>query len=289
MFGADATTRNDPAPAAVSTCSPIFQRTLNCARMAAASDAPVLIRGEAGSGRKTLALDLHRHSRRRNDPFRVYCGPLDPAWQDGSLYLPHLHALAPEDQVRLGRWLDGGDRPRLIASTDVDLSERVDTGAFSADLYFRLAVVPVELPPLRERREDLIPLLKSFSAELARHYGLSRPPGYSLATRNLLKRYRWPGNLRELRNLCERMILLHGSDSIEPPMLPPEFHPQDAPADGLPAFVLPEQGIDLTRVEGELIRQAIAMARGNRSRAARLLGISRDTLLYRIRKHQIAG
>lgn len=270
----------------LTTHSPTLQRLLNSARMIAPSDAPLLIQGEAGSGRKTLALDLHYHSRRRNQGFTLYTGPTTQPDPQGSLYLPDLHTLTAEEQIALRRYLDQlPPTPRLLASTSVDLAAWAQSGRFSIDLYYRLAVVPLELPPLRQRLEDLVPLLKELSASLAATHR-QRPPSYPPAVRNRLKQHPWPGNLRELTALCERMVLLHPGTRIEVAMLPPAFHPETQP-NTEHNFLLPSSGIDLLQVESDLIRQAINMARGNRSRAARLLGISRDTLLYRIRKHGI--
>ncbi len=273
---------------ALTTCSAKFQQQLNTSRMVAASDAPILISGESGSGRATLARDIHRHSRRRHQPFRMLeRGTTLEGDLDGTLFVPEVQLLGGDEQLALRRWFDQAgesQRPRLVASATEDLHLKVEAGEFSADLYYRLAVVPLQVPALRERREDLIPLLKGLTARFARQSQVAAPT-FPLATRNRLKGHAWPGNLRELRNFCERMVLIHPGEKVTPAMLPPEMQPAEKRQG--PLFVLPSEGIDLTRLEAEVIRQALEMASGNRSRAARLLGISRDTLLYRLRKHAL--
>jgi DNA-binding NtrC family response regulator len=165
----------------------------------------------------------------------------------------------------------------------------VETGQFRRDLYHRLCVVPLELPPLRERPSDIPLLLEHFIAAAAREHGLQAPELRVSAVR-LLKRYDWPGNLRELRNICERLVILLPGAAITPSNLPAEIRAAEAPEDGgLAGFRLPPNGIDLEQLEVEAIRQALTMADGNKSRAARLLGLSRDTFLYRLRKHLAEG
>ena len=147
-------------------------------------------------------------------------------------------------------------------------------------------MVPLEVPPLRERTDDIIPLLKHFGHTMARSHN-RRAPRFSVTSRNVLKAYPWPGNVRELKNLCQRMAILMAGQTVQPEDLPAEVRcsgPEDTAQD---PFRLPPEGIDLLALEGNMIRQALGMTGGNRSKAARLLGISRDTLLYRIQKHAI--
>ena len=147
-------------------------------------------------------------------------------------------------------------------------------------------MVPLALPPLRDRPGDILALVEEIGARVAQAQR-QRPPHYTAMALRLLRRYTWPGNVRELRNLCERMAILFGGREVTPDDLPWEIRRGDAaPAEPVP-FQLPPSGIDLTALEAELIRQALGMASGNKSRAARLLGLTRDTLLYRMEKHLI--
>jgi len=129
-------------------------------------------------------------------------------------------------------------------------------------------------------------LIKRFSSDLARQYR-RKAPNYSVTARNLLKAYSWPGNVRELRNFCERMVILFAGQTVQPENLPQEIRQGQVQGIEYTNFRLPKEGIDLQALEGDMIRQALTMAGGNRSKAARLLKVSRDTLLYRIQKHAI--
>ncbi|HEB95718.1 MAG TPA: sigma-54-dependent Fis family transcriptional regulator [Sedimenticola thiotaurini] len=277
--------------------SPLFLQVVHAARMVAPTDATVLVTGERGVGKELLAREIHLHSRRRNRPFRVvgcagvspeqFARELDEADATGTLFLDEVGELAPVHQAGLMHLLDALDgKARLIASSSLDLYRMMQEGGFREDLYFRLNVVPLELPPLRQRSDDIVNLLKQFSQQLARSYG-RRPPRYSVTSRNILKAYPWPGNVRELKNFCQRMAILMTGRMVQPEDLPPEIRRAAAPKPEHSPFTLPPEGIDLAVLEGEMIRQALGMTGGNRSKAARLLGISRDTLLYRMQKHAI--
>ncbi len=146
-------------------------------------------------------------------------------------------------------------------------------------------MVPLQLPPLRERSGDLEYLLSRLTARLAQQHRLDAPR-YSIPAIETLQRYRWPGNVRELRNLCERMLILFPGKTLQPENLPAEIRQPVATACGS-GFTLPPGGVDLEQVEVSLIRQALAETRGNQSKAARLLGLSRGTLIYRIRKYAL--
>jgi DNA-binding NtrC family response regulator len=150
-------------------------------------------------------------------------------------------------------------------------------------------VVPLQLPALRERDGDIHHLVNHFTQRLAGEHQLT-PPSYSKHTLRTLANYKWPGNVRELRNFCERMVILLSGKHIQPDNLPMEFRQQAGAAQQENAnsiFTLPDEGINLEHMEINIIRQALAKSQGNRSRAARLLGISRDTLLYRIKKYAL--
>jgi DNA-binding NtrC family response regulator len=164
----------------------------------------------------------------------------------------------------------------------------VVAGRFRRDLYLRLCVVPLDVPPLRDRVIDIPALTAHFLIVAGTRHGLPTPRLHPGAER-IFRRHSWPGNLRELANLCERLTILFPGGRIAPENLPREMIAGELRPEGTGGFRLPPQGLDLNGLEAELIRQALALAGGNKSRAARLLGLTRDTLLYRIQKHLIAA
>ena len=280
--------------------APAFRRLLNAARLVATTDASLLLMGEDGTGKECLAREIHRIGTRRDGPFGVVrvaglteedaVAALDGAFlaaRGGSLFVDQVGELTPSGQGRLLRWLEGpGEEVRVIAATRQDLWGLVRTGSFRDDLYYRLCVVPLELPPLRERVQDIIPLLEHFLAGAAATHGIARPR-FSLTAQRQLRRYAWPGNLRELRNFCERMVILCPGRDLGPDNLPPEIRHGGVVGEEGPGFKLPASGIKLQDLEIDVLRQALALAGGNKSRAARLLGLTRDTLLYRLNKYLI--
>jgi DNA-binding NtrC family response regulator len=221
--------------------------------------------------------------------------------EGGSVMLDEIGDLPPGGQAKLLRLLEnktfrrvGGVTElhadvRVLAATNVNLEERVAEGRFRADLFFRLNVVRIAVPRLCEHAED-VPLLAAhfiarFNREMKRDV-----KGVSPEAMDALAAHAWPGNVRELRNVIERAFILHGTaEEIRPEHLPPELHrsiPQKSPLKLVPR--IPEQGIVLEDVEKKLIAEAMERSSGNQSRAARLLGITRDTLRYRLKKHDIA-
>lgn len=305
--------------------SPELAAVLRAAALVAVIDVTVLILGESGTGKELLAKELHRSSRRSTKPFiAINCAAIPeslaeselfghtrgaftgavtehrgriPLAEGGTLFLDEIGDLPLNAQAKLLRFLETGEcqaigrlQPRLldvrvIAATHRDLYQEARAGRFREDLYYRLHVVPLELPPLRARSGDIPLLLQKIMEERARHHGLP-PASFSPATLDLLNRYGWPGNVRELRNFCERMLVLMPGRTIQPDNLPQEMYPGFSRETS--GFTLPDTGLHLDQVEIGLIRQALAKTGGNRSQAARLLGISRDTLLYRIKKYFIA-
>ncbi len=308
--------------------APEFQSVLRAMRIVSATDATVLITGESGTGKELLARALYESSRRNDKPFvTVNCAALPvqlaeselfghrkgsytgassdgigkmKAADGGTLFLDEIGELPLAVQAKLLRFLETGEcqpvgqplsqrvNVRIIAATNRDLSEAVKDGTFRCDLYYRLYVVPLELPPLRERPGDIPLLLKGLTEELAAQYQLA-PPRYSKSALKIMNSYSWPGNVRELKNFTERMLILFSGRTIEPTNLPREFQqalvPKTMLSDG---FQLPDQGISMDELEASLIEQALFKTAGNRSKAARLLGLSRDTLLYRMKKYTIA-
>lgn len=291
--------------------APEFQALLRTAQVAAATDVTALIHGESGSGKESLARALHAASRRSDAPFiSVNCAALPDSEQlaeqelfgygsedgqkgllataeNGSLLLDEVGELSLMLQAKLLRFIEASERElniRVLASSRLDLMERVKQGLFREDLFYRLNIIPLEIPPLRRRSGDTRVLLQRFLESNARQHGVQAPQ-FNPAALKLLEQYRWPGNVRELRNLCERMVILMAGASIGPENLPQEIR---LPSRESSTFILPDEGIVLDELEQEMIRQALEKTSGNRSRAARLLGLSRDTLLYRLKKYAIA-
>ena len=297
---------------------------LRSAKMVAATDVTVLICGETGTGKELLANALQNHGPRAKKPYiTLNCAALpEPlveselfghrrgaftgavanqtgrlqAADGGTLFMDEADSLPIPVQAKLLRFLETGDiQPvgdslalrvdvRIIAATNTNLEEKIAKGEFRKDLYYRLNVVPLEIPPLRERMGDIQLLLNHFLRHFAALHKLP-PPTLSNSTLSRLQEHGWPGNVRELRNVCERLCILLAGRHIEEEHLPEDIARTHTPQWG--EFVLPEEGIELEQVEMHLIRQALDRTHDNRSRAARLLGISRDTLLYRMQKYNM--
>ena len=287
--------------AALVGASPSLAARLKGAERAARSDSPILILGEPGTGRSTLARAFHRASPRRHGPlveldpgvvpstlfegelFGFEAGAFTGAERPsegrvaraagGTLVLDHLEEMPLDIQPKLLRLvserlyapLGGRERPadvRFIAIGGDDLPQRMELGAFRSDLYYRLEVLAFRLPPLRERRADLPPICEALLAELARRF--SRPaPRLAERSREWMAEYGWPGNLRQVRNLLERALIVTGGDEIEPEV------PRGAGA---------ERPVTLRELEREHILRTLAYTRGHQGRAAELLGISRKAL-----------
>ena len=287
--------------------APAFRRVLKAAQVVAATDANVLLVGESGTGKERVARDIHRRSTRARGPFLVVkcaglsedileedlLGPAGSA-EGGTLFLDEVSELHPAGQATLLHLLEsrqggisaGRSYLRVIAATSKDLWAIVQSGGFRMDLYYRLYVVPLELPPVRERVQDIALLLEHFIQSAAVTHAL-KPARFTAAAERQLRRYAWPGNVRELRNFCERMVILFSGSEVGPDNLPWEIRRGYVNTQEDVAFRLPASGINLRDLEVEIIRQALALAGGNKSRAARLLGLTRDTLLYRMQKYVI--
>jgi len=287
--------------------------------MLADSDATVLITGETGIGKEVVARAIHRHGRRAAQPFEaVNCAAIPAgllesqlfghvrgaftgavgdalgsvrAAHKGTLFLDEIGDMDLAMQAKLLRVLQErvvvpvGGKPvavdvRVLAATHQDLPAMVRAGRFREDLYWRLGVVPLHLPPLRDRLGDIVPLAEHF---LALSSGTARQLSAGAAAR--LLRHAWPGNVRELRNAMERVAALArravvGEDDLD--FL--AAGPATAPEDDLLAGTLPEA---VARLEATMIRRALARSGGNRAEAARLLGIHRQLLYEKLRQHGI--
>ncbi len=300
-----------------------IQHVLRMVERVAQSDAAtVLVRGENGTGKDLIARAIHYHSRRASGPFLdLACtampetlfeselfgyekgsftdakatkrGLLELA-DGGTLFLDEvgdmpmvsqakfLRVLETRQFKRLGGVVDQRVDIRIIAATNADLEAAVRNGRFREDLYYRLKVIPIILPPLRERPGDIPLLLRHFMAKYNAEFRKNFRHISDEALK-LLVGYPWPGNVRELRNLLERILILERGDTLLPEHLPPEITAPSA-ASGPHRFTLPPQGIRLEEVEMDFVRQALRMTDSNQTRAAQLLGISRDALRYRLQK-----
>ncbi len=309
--------------------APEFKSVIRSAQIVAATDVTVLVLGESGTGKELLAQALHQASHRASGPFvTINCAALPEnlveselfghrkgaftgahdnnpgrirAAEGGTLFLDEIGELPLAIQAKLLRFLESGEcqsvgeqtpykvNVRVITATNRDLYTLVRENRFREDLYYRLNVVPLELPPLRLRRGDVPLLLRHLTRELAAQHGLAAPY-FNTRAQTRLEAYHWPGNIRELRNFCERMVVLHHGQELDEHILPLEMlrsRHQSQGTDTDKSFALPEEGLSLDDLEREMIRQALDRTHGNRSRAARLLGLSRDTLLYRIKKYAL--
>ncbi|MDE3126966.1 MAG: sigma-54-dependent Fis family transcriptional regulator [Gemmatimonadota bacterium] len=284
----------------------------------------VLVRGESGTGKGVVARAIHARGPRRSQPFMsVNCASLPDnlveselfgheagAYTDaremkrglveiahnGTIFLDEIGDLPKPLQAKLLHFLEthefrrvGGVRSlevdvHVVTATNRDLEEAVAKGDFREDLFYRLNVLPVTIPPLRERPEDVAPLATHFVETLCRQLG-QPPREIAPDALEALEDYSWPGNVREMENVLERVLLLEDEPVIRRAHLPSEFRAA-APAREK-AFVLPAGGFDLEQIEREFISQALDRTNGNKTQAARLLGLSRDTLRYRLEKYGI--
>jgi two-component system NtrC family response regulator len=298
--------------------APATKHALDMARKVAATDSTVLLRGESGTGKDLFARTIHALSRRAGGPYvKVNCGALPEAlleselfghekgaftgavrqkagrFEDaagGTLLLDEIAELPVALQVKLLQVIEektflrvGGNTPitvdvRILAATNRPLEDMVKERTFREDLFFRLNVFPITLPPLRERPGDASRL----AAHFLRRHGATAEKLSPEAVR-ALEGYAFPGNIRELENTLERALILAGSDPIEPAHLTFARPDQRMPHSWVPE--IPEEGLSLEALERELILKALERATGNKSRAARLLGLTRRTLYSRMEKH----
>lgn len=296
-------------------------------RVAESKDSTVLIQGETGTGKDLLARLIHFESPRRDRPFQVInCAAIpDPLLeselfgyekgaftdastakpglfelaQGGTLFLNEIGDLSLNLQAKLLQVIEekrfrrlGGTKDevldvRILAATNRDLTEAMEHHQFRKDLYFRLQVFPIHLAPLRERREDIMPLAYHFLEQLNREFP-KKIRGFTESFEACALYAAWPGNARELRNVVERgVILCRDGDLIPPDLLPPLVREPSENLNWESAIRLPPEGIPLAVVEKELIRQALQRTGGHQGKAAKLLHIGHDALRYRLGKYGI--
>jgi DNA-binding NtrC family response regulator len=294
------------------------------AKVAGSPASTVLLTGESGTGKDLAAKVLHFNSDRAHKPFmNITCSALPETLMEselfghergaftdarqqkrglfesadgGTVFLDEIGEMVPALQAKLLRVLEeksfrrvGGLQDikvnvRVIAATNRNLEEEVKAGRFRQDLFYRLNVLPITLPPLRQHPEDVRPLLAFYIDSFNREFR-KNVKGASAAAMKQLQAYAWPGNIRELRNAVERAMLLANGDWLEPgdfPLVTTTAAASDA------GFQLPANGVNLESLERSLVLQALERCGGNQTRAATLLGMNRDQIRYRIEKYGFA-
>jgi transcriptional regulator with PAS, ATPase and Fis domain len=289
------------------------------ATQVAATDTTVVITGESGTGKEVVARLIHAASARRAGPFvAINCAALPEqlleselfghergAFTDarlqkrglletadgGTVFLDEIAEMVPGLQAKLLRFLEektfkrvGGATDihvdvRVVAATNRNLEDEVAKGRFRSDLFYRLNVLPISMPPLRAHPED-VPLLVEYFIDAFNTEFRKRVLGASPAAYTVLERYGWPGNVRELRNVVERAMLLTEGDRLDAR----DFAALTTAAGAPDAFELPATGVDLEQLERSLVIQALRRSGGNQTKAAALLGLNRDQIRYRIEK-----
>jgi transcriptional regulator with PAS, ATPase and Fis domain len=289
----------------------------------------VLITGESGTGKELVARAIHALSARRNAPFvGINCASIPSALLEselfghergsftsatkrklglfeeashGTLFLDEIGEMEPAMQAKLLRVLQeksirrvGGVREvtvdvRVVTATNRDLVQRMASGAFREDLFYRLNVFPIPIPPLRERREDIPILAKFYLDDYSRAFGAQFQEIAPEALR-MLQQYRWPGNIRELRNILERICIMHRGPVLLPSYLPPDLTDCAAPVPAIgpcPTPLPEDAGLEeaMEALEKTLITSALGKAAGNVLQAAQLLKIPRGTLRYKMEKY----
>lgn len=301
--------------------SPGMEQIFHIVRKVADTDATVLITGESGTGKELVAKSIHSLSSRRSRPFvpincaaiprelleselfghvkgaftgavRDKTGKLETA-DGGTLFLDEVGELPVDLQPKLLRALQerivepvGGISSRkidvrVIAATNVDLEKAIEEGAFREDLFYRLSIIPVHLPPLRERADDVVLLIRHFTAK---HGG----GGVNFTPKALeaLKQYHWPGNVRELENTIERLLIMRNSEAIDIADIPPKILGVRKVTEA-GVINLPASGYSLEQLEREIVVEALERNDWNQTAAARFLRIPRHTLIYRMEKYNI--
>lgn len=321
-----------PACDRIITCSPELDRVFQLIERVAQTQATVLVLGESGTGKELIARAIHEMSGAHGAFVPVNCAAIPDNLleselfgyergaftgatssklgrfalaDNGTIFLDEIGDMSPQLQVKLLRVLQdriiepvGGtkSRPlnvRVIAATHVNLRERVRQGLFREDLFYRLQVVPIELPPLRDRGEDILLLGNYFAGLVAANMGIA-PLAFAEDALEAMLDYHWPGNVRELENLIERLTILVDQGVVTKADLPSHMSEKETLRQQLEITpVMPEEGIDFNQVvedfENGLIKQALEKTGGNKKAAADLLGLNRTTLVEKIKKKGLEG
>jgi DNA-binding NtrC family response regulator len=308
--------------------SPPICKVLKLAGDVAPTDTNVLITGESGTGKELLSRAIHYNSQRADGPFLpVNCAAIPSTLLEaelfgyekgaftgadrqqkgkfekasgGTLFLDEIGDMGLDVQAKLLRILEGqrferlgGSRSiqadvRVIAATNRSLKKMVEEKRFRNDLYYRINVFPIEIPPLRDHREDIVLLCNHFIQKFSLEFGRKTTPKVSPSAMELIKQHSWRGNIRELKNTIERAMILCKGGQITTGHLvlneSPEALLDDMTMDQIVSFLLSDNGIDLEDLEKRLIHQAMHLSKNNVSKAARLLRVSRPTLRYRLEK-----
>jgi DNA-binding NtrC family response regulator len=304
--------------------SPALESMIRTAQIVAATDVHILIEGETGTGKELMAQALQKSSTRADKPFVIInCAALPAELiesllfghekgaftgaterkdgyvqkaQNGTLFLDEIGELPLSLQAKLLRFVENGECQRIgsheaeivdvriLAATHRNLLQCIKEGSFRQDLFYRLSVVTLRLPTLKERRGDIVELAKHFLTEAAKRNHTTASI-FSHEALTQLKHYAWPGNIRELKNVCEHVSALLPGEIIEKDNLPLEI--REHKNRNQSGYTLPEHGIDMELLEIDLIKQALSHADGNKSKAAKLLGLSRDAFMYRLKKHDL--
>lgn len=315
---------NNDAFSSIIGHSPALESVIRTAQIAAAADVHILIEGATGTGKELMAHALQQSSKRADKPFVIInCAALPEEIvesllfghekgaftgaherkdgyvqkaKDGTLFLDEIGELPLSLQAKLLRFVENGECQRvgshehetvdvrIIAATNHDLLQQIKQGNFRQDLFYRLSVVTIRLPSLHERQRDIAELAQHFLAQVAqRNHNRSCTLSQSALTQ--MKHYAWPGNIRELKNVCEHVSALLPGEFIHKDNLPIDI--RQSQSSGESGYTLPEHGINMESLEIDLIKQALNYSGGNKSQAAKLLGLSRDAFLYRLKKHKL--
>jgi len=314
------------APAGIITSNIEMHRVFSVIDRVSRTNSTVLILGESGTGKELIARAIHETSNSKGAFVPVNCGAIPDNLleselfghekgsftgavaskpgrftlaENGTIFLDEIGEMSPHLQVKLLRVLQekvvepvGGIKPkpvnvRVVAATNVNLKDAVKQGRFREDLFYRLQVVPITLPALRTREDDILLLADSFAKRFAKENG-RRPLVFSPEVQETFKSYSWPGNIRELENLIERLSILVESDAVYLGDLPQEFRETVGDSVSTSSVYIPSDGVDFNSLvenfENSLIVQALERTGGNKKAAAKLLKLNRTTLVEKIKK-----